>query len=91
MEVLVEKLIGGMALILILMWIGITLYFRFEERRRGRGKGLIRVVASTYIGPRKAIALVDVAGEYVVLALTRDGITYLTKVEGLEGKRDASA
>lgn len=90
MEVLIEKLIGGVALVLLLIWAGAYLYLRLGGRRNGGEKGLIRVVDSTYIGPRKVITVVDVAGEYVVLGLTKDGITYLTKVDGLRGSKGES-
>jgi flagellar protein FliO/FliZ len=40
----------------------------------------IRVIAATSIAPKKMVALVEVAGEILVLGLTGDQITMLTKV-----------
>jgi len=40
----------------------------------------VRVIAATYIAPKKMVALVEVAGEVLVLGLTGDHITMLTKV-----------
>lgn len=40
----------------------------------------IRVVAASYIAPKKTISLVEVAGEMLVLGLTDSQITMLTKI-----------
>ena len=40
----------------------------------------IRVIAATYIAPKKMVALVEVAEEILVLGLTGEHITMLTKV-----------
>jgi flagellar biosynthetic protein FliO len=40
----------------------------------------IKVIAATYIAPKKMVVLVEVAGETLVLGLTGDHITMLTKV-----------
>ena len=40
----------------------------------------IRVVAASYIAPKKTISLVEVAGEMLVLGLTDNQITMLTKI-----------
>lgn len=40
----------------------------------------IKVIAATSIAPKKMVALVEVAGEILVLGLTGDQITMLTKV-----------
>ena len=40
----------------------------------------IRVVTSTYLGPKKSIALVEVAGEKIVVGVTATHISMLTKV-----------
>jgi len=40
----------------------------------------IRVIAATYIAPKKMVALVEVAGEILVLGLTGNHIIMLTKV-----------
>jgi len=40
----------------------------------------VRIIAAHYIAPKKMVALVEVAGEVLVLGLTGDHITMLTKV-----------
>jgi flagellar protein FliO/FliZ len=41
---------------------------------------LIKVVSSAYIGPKKSIALVEVAGETLVLGISGDQMTLLSKM-----------
>lgn len=45
------------------------------------GAPLIRVVANSYLAPRKSIALVAIAGEYFVVGLTADGLVPLGRIE----------
>ncbi len=42
---------------------------------------LIRVLGTSYIGVKKAITLLDVAGEVLVIGVTNNNITMLTKLE----------
>lgn len=42
---------------------------------------LIKVLANNYIGVKKQIALVEVAGEWLVLGLTPNQISLLTRIE----------
>jgi flagellar protein FliO/FliZ len=58
---------------------------RFLKRDIGGGKGrLIRVIASQYIGIKKNIALVEVPGTILVLGISNDKISLLTKIEDEE-------
>lgn len=45
----------------------------------------IRVVTSAYVGPKKSIALVDIGGERIVVGITPDHISFLTRL-GREGE-----
>lgn len=47
---------------------------------------LIRVLGTSYIGVKKAITLLDVAGEVLVVAVTNNNITMLTKLESEDAK-----
>ncbi|MBI3584851.1 MAG: FliO/MopB family protein [Nitrospinae bacterium] len=47
---------------------------------------LIRVLGTSYIGVKKAITLLDVAGEVLVIGVTNNNITMLTKLESEEAK-----
>jgi len=67
-----------LAVILTVFWL--------IKRFRPKGSGLmggdrwIRVIAATYIAPKKMVTLVEVAGEILVLGLTGDHISVLTKI-----------
>jgi flagellar protein FliO/FliZ len=55
---------------------------RYVKRDGGGTKGqLIRVIASQYIGIKKNIALVEVPGTILVVGISNDNISLLTKIE----------
>jgi len=65
---------------------GLLLVFYFMKRylkRDGRGSNgqLIKVIANQYIGVKKNIALVEIPGSILVLGVSTDKITMLTKIE----------
>lgn len=74
-------------LFFVLALLGIALYaFRYFMRRRGAPglKGLespIKVLTTSFIGQKKNLVIVDVAGELLVLGVTSESITCLTKLE----------
>jgi flagellar protein FliO/FliZ len=54
----------------------------FAQRGGGTaGTPLIRIVANSYLAPRKSIALVAIAGEYFVVGLTADNLIPLGRIE----------
>ena len=68
---------------------GLLVVFYFMKRFLKRDKGgssqqLIRVVASQYVGIKKNIALVEVPGAVLVVGITNDNISLLTKIEDKE-------
>ena len=80
-----------MALAIVLGGLLVVFYLlkRFL-RREGGGSGnpLIRVIASQYLGIKKNIALVEVAGTVLVIGVSNDNISLLTKIED-QGALDA--
>ena len=76
--------LGGLLVVFYLMK-------RFLKKDVGSSKErLIRVVASQYIGIKKNIALVEVPGAILVLGVSNDSISLLTKIDDnsvLEGIR----
>ncbi|OGP22218.1 MAG: flagellar biosynthetic protein FliO [Deltaproteobacteria bacterium GWA2_55_10] len=44
----------------------------------------VKVVTTVFLGPKKNIAVVEVAGEMLVLGLTPASITFLSKIENKE-------
>jgi flagellar protein FliO/FliZ len=82
-----------MALGIVLGGLLVVFYLlkRYAKRDAGGTKGqLIRVIASQYIGIKKNIALVEVPGTILVVGISNDNISLLTKIEDkaiLEGLR----
>ena len=72
------------ALAVVLGGLFVVFYFLKRYLRRdvvGAGNPLIRVIANQYIGVKKNIALVEVPGTVLVLGITNDRISLLTKIE----------
>ena len=62
---------------------------RYLKRDSGGVKGqLIRVIANQYIGIKKNIALVEVPGSILVVGISNDNISLLTKIEDKEVLED---
>jgi flagellar biosynthetic protein FliO len=67
--------LGGLLVIFFIMT-------RYLKRDGGGSSGqLIRVIASQYIGIKKNIALVEVPGTILVVGVSNDKISLLTKIE----------
>lgn len=67
--------LGGLLVVFYLMK-------RYLKRGVGDSKGqLIRVIASQYIGFKKNIALVEVPGTILVVGVSNDRISLLSKIE----------
>lgn len=70
--------LGGL---LLLLWFA----RRFLKRDlAGSNRQLIKVVANQYVGIKKNIALVQVPGSVLVVGLTNDNISLLSKIEDQE-------
>lgn len=46
--------------------------------------GRIRIVETRYLSPKKSLVLVEVAGEYLLLASSGDNLTFIKQVDMLE-------
>jgi flagellar protein FliO/FliZ len=75
------------ALAIILGGLLLVLYYT-KRRFRGEATGAkgksIRVLGNTYIGMKKHISLVEVPGAILVLGITNDSMSLLTKIENDE-------
>lgn len=72
------------ALVIVLGGLFIVFYFFRRILKRdvgGSSEKLIRVLASSYIGVKKNISLIEVPGSILVLGVTNDNICLLTKIE----------
>jgi flagellar protein FliO/FliZ len=56
----------------------------FKGMPGGRASGLIRVVETRYMGPKRSLMIVEVAGEYLLLGNGSDGMRLIKKLEGDE-------
>ena len=75
------------ALGVVLGGILVVYYFakRILKRQVGNSKGkMIRVLESSYIGVKKNISLVEIPGAILVLGITNDNISLLSKIENQE-------
>lgn len=72
------------ALAVVLGGLFVVVYFVKRYLRKdvgGAANPLIRVIANQYIGVKKNIALVEVPGTVLVLGISNDRISLLTKIE----------
>ncbi|MBI5491669.1 MAG: flagellar biosynthetic protein FliO [Deltaproteobacteria bacterium] len=83
-----------LTLVFVLGVMGVVLYaVRYYMRRSGRGGGAkasspIKLLSTFFIGQKKNLAIVEVAGEVLVLGITPNSITCLTKVERNEALQE---
>jgi flagellar protein FliO/FliZ len=76
------QMLTALAIVVGGLLVAFYLMKRFLKRDAGgSGNALIRVVANQYIGVKKNIALVEVPGTVLVVGITNDRISLLTKIE----------
>ena len=79
------KMVAALAVILGGLLFAVHFAKRIFQRNNGGSKEkLIKVLANSYIGVKKNISLVEVAGTVLVLGITSDKISLLTKIEKKE-------
>ena len=76
------RTVSALAVVLALMGIAAVIVRRLMGQRLGiaGGRPLVRVLASSYIAPRKTIALVSVAGEYLIVGTTATDLVPLGRI-----------
>jgi len=74
------------ALVLALMFFVFYLFKKFVLKNTifGGGEKIIRVLGTGFLGPKKNIVLVEVAGEILVLGTSNDNISLLTHIQDKE-------
>ncbi|MGH7232918.1 MAG: FliO/MopB family protein [Nitrospiraceae bacterium] len=85
------RMIAALALVLGLMVIAAFLARRFLSGRflPRPDTPLVQIVSTAYLGPRKTISLVDVAGEFFVIGTTSTDLVGLGRIGDQEGVRRA--
>ena len=75
------RLIGSLALVLVVAWTVLHFAKRFVKGRNGNTNSpTVKLVDRTYIAPRKSIDLVTVGGRTLVLGVTESQISFLTEL-----------
>lgn len=83
------KIILSLGIVLAALLAGLYIMKQILQKNLGGSKGeLIKILASTSIGIKKNITLVDVSGTLIVLGVTNDNITFLTKIDNREVAED---
>ena len=75
------KMFSALVMIIGGLLLAVHVSKRFLKTRAGKSNDrLIRVLASSYVGVKKNIALVEVPGEILVVGITADNINLLSKI-----------
>lgn len=76
------KMLAALGILLGVLIIALYFAKRILKGGGNQPKGrMIRVLANTYVGVKKNISLVEVPGAILVLGITSDTISLLTKIE----------
>jgi len=76
-------------LFIVIALLILILYFikRFLFQKRGtKGDLFIEVISSMYLSPKERIEVIEISGERIVLGITPGHISFLTKLNHLDGK-----
>ncbi len=75
------KMISALCLVVFAIYGTIWLLKRLTTKgRRGRSHGILEVVETAYLGPKKTVSLVRVAGKSVLIGSTDNQISMLTEL-----------
>lgn len=87
------RTVSALAIVLVLMGIVAVAVRRVMGQRLGvaGGRPLVQVLASSYIAPRKTIALVSVAGEYLIVGTTATDLVPLGRISDSSELRELLA
>lgn len=75
------KMVAALAVIVCALWGGLYLIKRFARLPAGGPQGrAIKVLASSYVGMKKTVSLVEIPGRILVLGITPERITLLDRI-----------
>jgi len=80
------KMFSSLALVLGVMFLVFYIFKKFVLKNglMGGNTQTIKVLGTGVIGPKKSVSLVEVAGEVLVLGISNDNISLLSKIEDEE-------
>jgi flagellar protein FliO/FliZ len=78
----VFQMLASLAVVIGVIYILYYLSNRwFKGMAGGRASGLIRVLETRYMGPKRSLMIVEVAGEYLLLGNGSEGMRLIKKLE----------
>jgi flagellar protein FliO/FliZ len=76
------KTFAMLCIVVAVLILVLFLMKRFFYLKDGSGHGqFIKILSSHHVSPKERIALIDVVGEKIVIGITPENITFLTKIE----------
>lgn len=79
------KTFAMLCIVVAILILVLFLMKRFFYLKDGLGHGqFIKILSSHHVTPKERIALIDVVGEKIVIGITPESITFLTKIEKSE-------
>ena len=74
------KMVSALAVTLGIMLITIYLLKKAMKRTGGISDGLMKILCTQYLGPKNSIMLIDVLGDILVIGVSSNQISLLTKI-----------
>ena len=71
---------GGTAPVLVAMLLAAASIFLIWRRRRQHGLGLIRILESASLGPKRSLVVAQIGGQKLILGASEAGITLLSPI-----------
>lgn len=79
------KTFAMLCIVVAILILVLFLMKRFFYLKNGSGHGqFIKILSSHHLSPKQRVALIDVVGEKIVIGITPENITFLTKIEKSE-------
>ncbi|RLB83802.1 MAG: flagellar biosynthetic protein FliO [Deltaproteobacteria bacterium] len=79
------KTLAMLCIVVAVLILVLFLIKRFSYLKHGSGHGqFIKILSFHHVTPKERIALIDVVGEKIVIGITPENITFLTKIEKSE-------
>ncbi len=82
------KVGGALAVVILAIYLGLFILKRMMGKKYSGNKknNILEVLETTYIGPKKSISIIRVAGKSVLVASTENQISMLTEMDSDETK-----
>ncbi len=82
------KVGGALAVVILAIYLGLFILKRMMGKKYSGNKknNILEVLETTYIGPKKTISIIRVAGKSVLVASTENQISMLTEMDSDETK-----